>query len=72
MTCEISAHLRLNFAYNQDPNSSNLPNWPKHNFPSNKNSLQFLPGNVNVIQDDFRGDRVGMWNDPSVASQMYT
>jgi len=62
---------RLNFAYNQDPNSVNLPNWPQHDYPANKNCLQLLPGNVTVIQDDFREDRVAMWNDPEVAYQMY-
>ncbi|KAL1413334.1 hypothetical protein Q8F55_001093 [Vanrija albida] len=61
----------LNFAYNQDPNGDGLPSWPRHAYPANKNSLLFLPDQVGVIQDDFREERVAIFNDPANAAELY-
>lgn len=61
----------VNFAYNLDPNGPGLPGWPAHEFPANKNALQFHPGNITVIQDDFREDRIAVFNDPVIAPQIF-
>ncbi|CAK9779972.1 alpha/beta-hydrolase [Cutaneotrichosporon oleaginosum] len=52
------------FAHNLDPNGPGLPQWGAHTYPANKNIMQFRAGDVRVIQDDFREDRVAVFNDP--------
>lgn len=58
----------INFANNLDPNGPSVPNWAAHNFPANKNILRLKPGQVQVIQDDFREDRISIFNDPTLAT----
>jgi carboxylesterase type B len=55
------------FAHNLDPNGPGLPSWTPHNYPANKDILQLRPGAVKVIQDDFREDRIALFNDPARA-----
>lgn len=57
----------INFGRNLDPNGNGAPQWPTHNFPSNKNIMRLVPGGVSVIQDDFREDDVALFNRPEVA-----
>lgn len=44
-----------------------MPNWRPHNFPSDKNSLQLATANITVIQDDFREERIAIFNQPENA-----
>jgi hypothetical protein len=63
---------RLNFAYNQNPNSGGLPDWPEHRFPANKNCMHFLPGSVGPIQDDYREERLAIFNEPTYAEALFS
>ncbi|TXT07334.1 hypothetical protein VHUM_03054 [Vanrija humicola] len=65
------AARRLNFAYNADPNGECLPEWPAHRYPDNKNSLRVVPGDVGVLQDDFREAQMDWMNDSAVAKGLY-
>lgn len=53
-----------------DPNGAGVPSWTPHNFPANKNMLRLKPGEVAVMQDDFREDRMAVFNDPALAGNL--
>jgi hypothetical protein len=62
---------RVNFVYNMNPNGGGLPDWPKHSFPANKNCLRLISGGVGAMQDDFREDKIALFNQPEMASQIF-
>ncbi|WOO78302.1 putative secreted lipase [Vanrija pseudolonga] len=41
------------------PNTTAVfPFWPVHSFPKNKDTLLFSPGNITIIQDDYREEQI--------------
>lgn len=46
-------------------NNTALPLWPQHTFPGNKNSLEFVPGAISVIQDDYREQQMDVFFPPN-------
>ncbi|WOO78017.1 Lipase 2 [Vanrija pseudolonga] len=45
--------------------NSSLPFWPQHTYPSNKNSHEFVSGNIKVIQDDYREQQMDVFFPPN-------
>lgn len=46
--------------------------WPAHHYPANKNSINFAPQSVSVIQDHFREDRIAIFNNATLALKLYS
>lgn len=45
--------------------------WNTHHFPCNKNSLRMAPSQFGIIQDDFREERMAVFNDPDIAKHLW-
>ncbi|KAL1407841.1 hypothetical protein Q8F55_007277 [Vanrija albida] len=49
------------------PNTkAEYPYWPAHNYPKNKNQLLFSPGNIGVVQDDYREKQMEVFLEPDM------
>lgn len=69
MVCSGILTTRINFVYHSDPNGKKCknPTWKAHTYPKNKNSLLLGVDDVRVIQDDYRDDRIDIFNQPQNA-----
>lgn len=44
--------------------------WRPHAFPENKNAMLFAPGNLTVIQDDYREQQMQVFDGPEMAKDL--
>lgn len=58
------------FQASAEGNALGLPNWTRHDLRKNKDSLLLKPGDVRIIQDDFREERMAVFDDPRVIKAM--
>lgn len=77
--------VRINFAYYLDPNgpapkagmngtansTTSATHWAPHSYPSNKNSIRLLPGNVTQFQDDYREQQMSVFFEEEVYEALH-